>query len=94
MIVDHMMLARAISNHDKIHINRKPFQELCNDTKTCLKNPLLEGAMNFTMSQRLCQSQLFKILIVLTIIRSVVIDRKLVSDEIDWIPKTGFACLE
>ena len=39
--------------------------------------------MNFTMCQCLCQSQLFKILIVLTIIRSVIIDRKLVSDE--WI---------
>ena len=25
MIVEHMMLGRAISNHDKIHINRKPF---------------------------------------------------------------------
>ena len=24
MIVEHMMLGRAISNHDKIHINRKP----------------------------------------------------------------------
>ena len=25
MIVEHMMLGRAISNHDKIHIDRKPF---------------------------------------------------------------------
>ena len=25
MIVEHMMLARTISNHDNIHINRKLF---------------------------------------------------------------------
>ena len=25
MIVEHMMLGRALSNYDQIHINRKPF---------------------------------------------------------------------
>ena len=60
-----------------------PFLGLCNDANTYQKNPLSEGEMNFTMGQRLCQSQVFKILIVLTIIRLVIIDRKVVGDEID-----------
>ena len=56
MIVDHTMLGRAISNHDKIYINRNPFQELCNDTKTYKKHPSPEGEMNFTMSR--CASKI------------------------------------
>ena len=52
MIVEHIMLGRAISNHQQDTYQSKAlFKELCNDTKTYKKNPLPEGEMNFTMSR-------------------------------------------
>ena len=56
MIVEHMMLARAISNQDKIHINRKLFSRAMQRYQNIQENPLPEGEMNFTMSQ--CASKI------------------------------------
>ena len=56
MIIEHMMLGRAISNHDKIHINRKPFSRAMQRYQNIQKNPLPEGEMNFTMSR--CASKI------------------------------------
>ena len=57
MIVDHLMLARVICNHEKIHINRKRFSRAmlrCQNIQE--KNPFHEGEINFTMSR--CASKI------------------------------------
>ena len=56
MIVEHMMLGRAIFNHDKIHINRKLFSRAMQRYQNIQESPSPESEMNFTMSR--CASKI------------------------------------
>ena len=56
MILEHMMFGSAISNHDKMHINQKPFSGAMQQYQTMLEKSFPEGEMNLTMIR--CASQI------------------------------------